>query len=134
VANARVLAVFDFKPGNENLPGRLFFNQEGVKGGSGSNVVALKFAKGTLHVVENGVPQPVDTTIPFLAKDWNHFELRFDFSAHTVEIVLNKKSAGTFKLGPEFTRLNQLNFFGGGSDFESAMDNLSITSTVPSGK
>lgn len=119
---AKALVRFDFRPGSENLGGRLYFEHQAAGG------TALQFINGTLHVLEAGQEAATDTGRKFQAADWNHFELRFDFEKHQVAVWLDGRSLGRYLLPPALTQLNQLNFFAGGETFASALDNLSIQS------
>ncbi len=127
----KVVITLDFLPGSRDISGRLYFDQVRIGG-----VLALRFIEGGLHILEAGadMSRPVpdtNTGIKFNVHDWNHFELKLDFQAHEYEVFMNKESVGTYEmLTSDVTRIDQLNFFGGGRDAISYLDNLRITSTT----
>jgi len=121
-AGTKVVVKLDVIPGNETVSGQFIFDQNRTGGTS------LRFVKGTLRIAEFGDPKPKDTGVPFLPQAWNRLELQFDFETHSVRVFSEGRDAGAYALPPTLTGLNEINFFAGGADFETALDNLSIES------
>lgn len=102
------------------LEGTLNFNQSG--GGS----VRLFFVRGKINILSNG--ETGTSTIPYLKKEWMNIRLNFDFTQHVAELRIEGEPAGSFPISPDMQTLSQVNFFGGGPDFETRLGNLVIRS------
>jgi hypothetical protein len=116
----RAVARLDILPGHETVPGQFIFDFERTGGTS------IRFIKGTLRVAEYGSPRPKDSGVAFFSPEWNRVELHFDFDAHILQAYLNGRNAGSYALPENMLGINELNFFAGGSNFETGLDNLSI--------
>lgn len=125
---SKVRISFRVKPGGEDLGGGFYFDQWKKGEDWNGTIVSLRFAQGTFHVLEIGTKNPTDTGIAFKTDDWNHMELRLDFEKHKMDIRSERQLVGVFDLPAEGCFVNQINFFGGGKTFETALDDLAIES------
>ncbi len=127
---SKVVVKLDIRPGKATIPGQFIFDYERTGGTS------IRFDRGTLRVANHESPRPVDSKVSFYADDWNHVELHFNFETYQLQAYLNGRNAGLYALPPNMNGINEFNFFGGGIDFETGLDNLSIelveTFTAPS--
>ncbi len=117
---------FDFVPGHTTLPGRLIFDA-----GNGKDSLSLRFVKGTLQILLSGSATLVDTGIGFRADEWNRVEVQFNFASHQATVSLDGKKSSPVPLPEGFTQLSRLILFGGGIDFESKLDDLTVKSVTP---
>lgn len=119
----KVRVVFQFKPGSDNLGGRLYFMQS-----ASLHVFALQFRAGHIHILESGQTLATDTGIAFSAEEWNHIEIRVDFATHTAELIVNGIPAGQYEIAPNVTGLGALNLFAGGQNHTSSLKGLTVES------
>jgi hypothetical protein len=125
VAGDNVLVKFDFMPGNATVGGRLIFDS-----GNGKDVVSVRFVKGSLQVSSGKDAEAVDTGLKFEKDDWNKVELQCSLKTHQMTVSLNGKKSDPIALPETLTQFQRVILFGGGIDFESLMDNLSIESVT----
>lgn len=121
VSGDKVIIRFDYLPGHTTVPGRLIFDS-----GDNNFNLSIRFLKGTLQIVTEGGASLSDTGLEFTADEWNKIELQCDFVSHQLTVVLNEKKVTSISLPEELLRFQRIILFGGGIDFESCMDNLSI--------
>lgn len=121
VVGENVLIKFDFMPGHATVGGRLIFDS-----GNGKDVVSVRFVKGTLQVTTGKDAEAVDTGLKFQADEWNKVELQCSLKTHQMTVSLDGKKSDPIALPETFTQFQRVILFGGGIDFESLMDNLSI--------
>lgn len=126
VSGGKAEVRFDFLPGHTTLPGRLIFDS-----GNGKDSLSLRFVKGTLQILPSGSAALVDTGLAFRADEWNRLEVRFDFAGHQAIVSLDGEKSSTVPLPEGLTQLSRVILFGGGIDFESKLDNLTVRSATP---
>ncbi len=113
---------FAFKPGDTEA-GKFSFEQ--TEGGAR---FLLRFIRGTVEYISPQSPVPIDTKAYLSIDNWNEFNLQLNFETHSIRFFLNGKLVGEYPLASGLTGLDQVNFFGGGTNFESALSDLKINS------
>lgn len=125
VEGENLLIKFDFMPGHATVGGRLIFDS-----GNGKDVVSVRFVKGSLQISCGKDAEAIDTGLKFEPDDWNKVELQCSSKTHQMTVSLNGKKSDPITLPETLTQFQRVILFGGGIDFESLMDNLSIKSVT----
>lgn len=119
----KAVVTFEFLPGAQDLGGRLYLNQSEI-----GPVIAFQFKNGRLWILENGQKDATDTGVEFAAEDKNRIEVWLDFSTHKAKVFLDENPVGSYEIAPDYSRLNQLNLFAGGSDHSSELQDVRVLS------